>query len=405
MQAIQQQERGSLYRRDILCLLTIFISSMDFLGIGGDFLAIFLLAYLILHIRHIVITQQAILLALFSIFYFIFYSYHNSFVFADLLKYLVMPWACYLVGSHFIRNSPNRNLLLLMIISISAGFFLHGTLNVVSYQFFHRVDERYARLAYDFWHKNYLSVTAQGLLFLFPTAISICLLFFGNRKWTIPSLLVLSISFYNAIQQAYRAFFFVSGLLLVGILIYILSTAKISLERRLHIILGVVILFLIILIVWEADIAHLKSTFVSTRLYRRITQGDLLNAGGRIDIWKSFFDNWLHYPFGSNNQFVLYGGQTYVHNFWLDIYRVAGMLPFIFSILATIDEIIILFRHGKLHTDTTINPITFCFTFAAIINFMVEPIYIANPYIYYFFLIIQGGIYGAMQRSKSEVTP
>lgn len=124
MQAIQQQERGSLYRRDILCLLTIFISSMDFLGIGGDFLAIFLLAYLILHIRHIVITQQAILLALFSIFYFIFYSYHNSFVFADLLKYLVMPWACYLVGSHFIRNSPNRNLLLLMIISISAGFFL-----------------------------------------------------------------------------------------------------------------------------------------------------------------------------------------------------------------------------------------------------------------------------------------
>lgn len=405
MQAIQQQERGSLYRRDILCLLTIFISSMDFLGIGGNFLSIFLLAYLILHIRQIVITQQAILLALFSIFYFIFYSYHNSFVFADLLKYLVMPWACYLVGSHFIRNSPNRNLLLLMIISISAGFFLHGTLNVVSYQFFHRVDERYARLSYDFWHKDYLSVTAQGLLFLFPTAISICLLFFGNRKWTIPSLLVLSISLYNAIQQAYRAFFFVSGLLLVGILIYILSTAKISLERRLHIILRVVILFLIILIVWEADIAHLKSTFVSTRLYRRITQGDLLNAGGRIDIWKSFFDNWLHYPFGSNNQFVLYGGQTYVHNFWLDIYRVAGMLPFIFSILATIDEIIILFRYVKLHTDTTITPITFCFTFAAIINFMVEPIYIANPYIYYFFLIIQGGIYGAMQRSKSEVAP
>ncbi|MFR4995059.1 MAG: hypothetical protein ACLTCV_10660 [Oscillospiraceae bacterium] len=184
---------------------------------------------------------------------------------------------------------PNRNLLLLMIISISAGFFLHGTLNVVSYQFFHRVDERYARLAYDFWHKNYLSVTAQGLLFLFPAAISIGLLFFGDRKWTIPSLLVLSISLYNAIQQAYRAFFFVSGLLLVGILIYILSTAKISLERRLHIILGVVILFLIVLIVWEADIAHLKSTFVSTRLYRRITQGDLLNAGGRINIWKSFF--------------------------------------------------------------------------------------------------------------------
>ena len=86
MQAIQQQERGSLYRRDILCLLTILISSMDLFGIGGDFLAIFLLAYLILHIRHIVITQQAVLLALFSVFYFIFYSYHSSFVFDDVPK-------------------------------------------------------------------------------------------------------------------------------------------------------------------------------------------------------------------------------------------------------------------------------------------------------------------------------
>lgn len=36
---------------------------------------------------------------------------------------------------------------------------------------------------------------------------------------------------------------------------------------------------------------------------------------------------------------------------------------------------------------------------------MVEPIYIANPYIYYFFLMIQGGINGAMHQSKSEVTP
>lgn len=53
----------------------------------------------------------------------------------------------------------------------------------------------------------------------------------------------------------------------------------------------------------------------------------------------------------------------------------------------------------------SISPIAFCFTSAAIINFMVEPIYIANPYIYYFFLMIQGGINGAMHQSKSEVTP
>lgn len=97
-------------------------------------------------------------------------------------------------------------------------------------------------------------------------------------------------------------------------------------------------------------------------------------------------------------------GKTYAHNFWLDIYRVAGILPFIFSISATIDEIIILFRFGRLHTDRSISPIAFCFTSAAIINFMVEPIYIANPYIYYFFLMIQGGINGAMHQSKSEVT-
>ena len=405
MQFIQRQKCSAAHHRYIAYFLIIFFSSMDLFGIGGDIFAVFLFSYIVLYIRHIEITQQAILLILFSIFYFIFFSYHNSFAYVDIIKYLFLPWASFLVGLHFIKYTIKSNALFLMIICISAGFFLHGALNVASYHFLHRVDERYARLAYDIWHKSYISVTVQGLLFLFPTAASIALLFFGNRKWIIPALLILFISVYNAVQQAYRTFFFIAGLVLVGVLIYILFNANISPKRRLQIILCFIIIFAIILIFWETDIAHLRSLLTSTRLYRRITQGDLKSAGGRIYIWKSFFENWLRYPFGSNNYYALYNGHSYAHNFWLDIYRVSGIFPFILSIMATIDEIITLFHYGRLHTDTRTSSIAFCITFASIINFMVEPIYIANPYIYYFFLMIQGGIYGAMQRSKSEVTP
>ena len=168
---------------DLLWLLLLLLASMDFGGIGSTFLAMLLLFYMLVHVRQIMVTVQVILLILFSASYFVFYWYHFSADIADVLKYLIIPWSAYVAGACYVRNSERKEPLLPLILTIVTGLFLHGTLNVVSYRFFHRVDERYARIAYDFWRQDYISVTNHGLLFLIPAAVSVGMLLSGKRKW------------------------------------------------------------------------------------------------------------------------------------------------------------------------------------------------------------------------------
>ena len=400
MRVLFKQENMA-HNGDMFWLFLLLLSSMDFGGIGSTLLALLLLIYMLVHVRQIMVTGQVILLIMFSASYFIFYWYHFGANITDVLKYLILPWSAYVAGACYVRNSERRDPLLLLMLTITAGLFLHGTLNAVSYRFFHRVDERYARIAYDVWHQGYTSVTNQGLLFLISTAVSTGMLLSGKKKWIFPALIVLTLSTYNAIQQAYRTYFVVFGILAIGAIGYLLFSAKISSNKRLSIIAAAAALLLLCVILWNLDAVGVQSAVLSSRLYRRMTQGDLLAAGGRVNIWRSFFESWLQYPFGGE-KIALYGGSSYVHNFWLDIYRVAGVFPFLFSLAATIAGIMTQWRYVRKNRNTHVAIITTCLTAAVLTNLMVEPVYIANPYIYFYFLMIQGGVFGAMRRNKSE---
>ena len=41
-----------------------------------------------------------------------------------------------------------------------------------------------------------------------------------------------------------------------------------------------------------------------------------------------------------------------------------------------------------------------CVSIAILLGFMVEPVYIANPYVFYYHLVIQGGILGTICREE-----
>lgn len=151
MRVLFKQENIA-HNGDMFWLFLLLLSSMDFGGIGSTLLALLLLIYMLVHVRQIMVTGQVILLIMFSASYFIFYWYHFGADITDVLKYLILPWSAYVAGACYVRNSERRDPLLLLMLTITAGLFLHGTLNVVSYRFFHRVDERYARIAYDVWH-------------------------------------------------------------------------------------------------------------------------------------------------------------------------------------------------------------------------------------------------------------
>lgn len=383
-------------KKDIFWLLLLLLACMDFASNGSSFMAVLLFLYTATHIRQTKISGHTIILFLFSLSYFISYWYHYSAGISDLLKYFFFPWTAYMFGSTFVRSSERNSPLLTLTFTIVAGLLIHGLLNLLSYRFFHRVDERHARLAYDIWRQAYLSVTVQGLLFLIPSAVSIGMLLSKNIKWIAAASFMLAISIYNAVLQAHRSFIVIMLIMMLGVFIYLLFSAKISNKKKIQIIVMAVLLLLLCIVIWSFNIAGLRSWCMSTRIYRRMTQGDVQNAGGRLQIWKSFFAGWLEHPMGGK-KIVLYRNHGFVHNFWLDIYRVAGVFPFIFSIIAFINELIIQRRYARTDNIQTVI-IMHCITVTVLLGFMVEPVYIANPYVYYCYLIIQGGIWGTMRR-------
>lgn len=386
-------------KQNNIYLLLLFLACLDFAGVGSGLLALLLFLYTAMHIRQMKISGQAFVLFLFSLSYFVVCWYHYGSDLTDLLKYFFFPWMAYMFGTAFTRNYESRSPLLVLIFTISAGLFLRGTLNTFSYRFFHRVDERHARLAYDFWQQAYVSVTGQGLLFLIPAATSIGMLFSKKKKWVVAACFMLATSIYYSLLQAHRTLFSIIMIMMVGALLYLLISAKIATKKKLEIVAAAAVLLLLCVIVWNFDIAGARSLCTSTRIYRRLANGDIQSAGGRVHIWKSFFDSWLQYPFGGK-KIELYRNHGYVHNFWLDIYRVAGILPFVLSIIVTVNELVIRRRYERIGGDTYTLIIVKCVSIAILLGFMVEPVYIANPYVFYYHLVIQGGILGTICREE-----
>ena len=384
---------------NVFWIILLILACANFLDIGYIFLSILLFFYTIKNIRRTMVSSHIILLLFFSFSYFIFYWYHFGADITVLLKYLFFPWMSYMVGATFIRNSERKSALLVLTFAIAGGLFFHGTLNVIFYRLFHRVDESYVRLAYDFWRQDYISVTNHGLLFLIPIGVSIGMLFSKKRSWIVIACLILAVSTYSAVLLAYRTFFVIMGMVIIGGGCYLLFSSTMPSRKKIKIILAALLTILICIVVWRLNIADIRRLVQSSRLYRRMTQGDIINAGGRVNIWQSFFENWFQYPFGGE-KIALYKNHSYVHNFWLDIYRVAGLVPFAFSIIATVDELMIQRRYTHMSNDRCSTIIINCVTIVVLLGFMVEPVYIANPYVYYYFLIIQGGMLGEIRQEE-----
>lgn len=137
---------------------------------------------------------------------------------------------------------------------------------------------------------------------------------FKKKKWVVAACFMLATSIYYSLLQAHRTLFSIIIIMMVGALLYLLISAKIATKKKVEITVAAVVLFLLCVIVWNFDIAGARSLCTSTRIYRRLANGDVQSAGGRVHIWKSFFDSWLQYPFGGK-KIELYRNHGYVHNF------------------------------------------------------------------------------------------
>ena len=388
--------------KEHIWLMLLALSFSNFMAYGGYILSLTLAAYLILHIRNFYMNFEMLLLCLFSMLFTLFYGYHFGFTVPSVINSLFMPWAAYFMGQDLIgRWRQEEDALLRIILSIALGFFLHGLLNL-GYTLYHSYsDPSLARLAYDIWKRNRLSVTTNGAYFTMALGVAFGLFHrTGGKKHRKLAVICILAGCYHTVLLGYRTgIVIIAVLAAVSVLLYIIS-AKGQPEKIWGLILAVMCLTAVSALLWNTDAAGLRTRITHSLLYQRLMAPSAAHSDSRLLIWKSFFSQWLSYPFGGA-AFRLYREQRYVHHILLDIYYTAGVFPALALggfFVVCIYKLAVYLYCGALRGREDLS-VVLCLYIAVLLNCMVEPIWDADPYFMIGFFLITGAVSASLGSS------
>ena len=95
--------------------------------------------------------------------------------------------------------------------------------------------------------------------------------------------------------------------------------------------------------------------------------GDLYTLGNRTQYWIYALNNIFTHPFGWGDSV------EYMHNMWLDVAKIAGVLPFVILVIMTINSLISLYRILRIKNSEV--PILFLGLYICFfLSLFVEPI-------------------------------
>lgn len=401
MQGLPGQRR--LQTAEYFWLVLLALYAVSVFNLGGYILVAMLALYLVLHVHCIRISLPALSLMLFSFFYFCFYLVHFSPGITETFNYLIAPWAAFLFGEIFTRRSASRGGHYYVIVILALGFFAHGFLNLIAY--LSRAAASGTRAAYDFWRQEWISVTANGLYYPMALGLALGVLFSGFPKGAKGiALVVIGAAGVNAALLGHRTSLYIMVLLILFNMVSMLMRSDLPKWKKSRFLIGSILVLILAAIAYGANLAGIRSWIESTALYRRMTNESAVHSIERTVIWASFFKQAMLYPFGGA-AFQLAGGQSWVHNLWLDVYYKVGVVPFLFLVAGTVMIIWQFFAlrrvcrrngNGKLLTVMT------NLYLAILLSFSVEPVIDANPYVMISFLMIAGCVSGILQTEQGD---
>lgn len=372
--------------------------SMDFLDLSGVLLTAAIALMFFLYGNEIVFDDTAMVLVVFSGFYFVSVLLYEGATVDRIIKYAIAPWGSYLLAFNFLKIneelSTKRFVELLFF-----GFFVHGVLNllqtirVIGLDFHNEF-----RVAYDFWQNRRISVTTASLYYSPMVLMAVSWLFCqcsGGKK-LLGGIMIGVGMLATLIYQNRTLILAIAIVGCTGIWLFF-SDRFVSEQRKSNAVtIGIIAMF-VILVLWVGNIGGLRSFVESTSLYGRIS-GSNGEGQDRTDIWLSFlfWEGWK-YPLGGNRA-VLYKNKSFVHNAWLDVFRKAGIIPFLLYLIFTVSSvktIRLLICNEQTHEAYRTIALSMIGLAAM---FFVEPIFDANPYIFYLPFLVIGGIKGRMYR-------
>lgn len=382
----------------LFILMLYLINPLDY----GNYLVFLLLP--ILMKRKILVTQcdnNLLILLAFSLTYVsIIYQYKDSYStgFSNMAVYLAVPVMMYSLGKYFQKKYVKEY-----------SFYRISFIILLMYCFVALIS-----IGLDIYHSG------------FKGERNIILLNLASVKATAATLISSSISLFlvlsgtllipaKFLERRYKKIFILFSLIALiftirlgsrtGLVIFVLSFVlnyilfiKYISARKKIICTFAFLIFLFVAsnvsIVGNSDVFYSYQERLESAEYGSST------VGGRTNLWSNGIDNLIKYPMGATTYVKKL---SYSHNFWLDIGRVAGVIPMFFMLVFCLRMLRILYKVVKDHSISMYKrSIVFSLHIAFFAVFGVEPILEGDFVFVSVYFFFSGIVYALYQQSKNH---
>ena len=383
-----------------LILLMLFFVTLDLVNRHFYFVYIAFALYLFILGRRMIINYSFAMLALLSLAIACFSpsSYESIVGFIRSFSYPM----CYVIGYGLCSQcncnedlSKVEKLIMKIIVVIVAGAFFHYTLNwIINFS----AD---SRNTVDFWSGKVLVATNQAAMACMALAVNIaCLFSKSNTKMKILSWVSLLVILIYNLTLAGRTLIIMSLLVIAVAVIHRLKNDN---KGRVKFAFLIICLIFLVLLAYNIDLFDIKTIVENSELYDRFfgeySQG--MTEDTRIDNKSNYIKHMFDYPFGGANLRSSFG---YAHDIFLDTFDEAGWISlfaiffYIVSSVSRLNRIIKtkLFSFG-------LRQVILCLYVVFYMEFMLEPVLQASPWLFEAFCIIDGSLCALLDIQKANV--
>lgn len=351
------------YRNHILSIIILFVFFLLSIGFFNldmylSIILFLLLAFLfLLNIKYyfkkllLIIKDKKVEFAFICVFCFSMFLFSTIWetgnFFQNIFHYLFLPLL--FASASFFLYWLNKKYLFYLLLIIFIGFYIQGLLiagNTFSYSgMFNDTN----RVVFDVWTNIPTSCTSMTLYLIPLSSLAIYLLinFKKYKVWCVAGILIILFSSYISVVYQNRSFFVL--LLIISIVLILISFSYRSdfskIIFRLLISIGVLLfLYFILLLLVGNNVFGLAELFSKIPFLYRVFSGGSNNQ--RISIYLQFFQK-IYFIFGG----MKLESSPYIHNVWLDVYAIGGLIPCFILVLLTVWMFYFLYKKSKTDND------------------------------------------------------
>lgn len=296
---------------------------------------------------------------------------------------LILPLVAYVIGwCSFEQGGKDSVASKNNILGITSGLALHAALNYLV-----NAGNTNRGLLIDFWSGSYWSATGSGFLNTMIFSLLVYFVVIEQRRWVKLSFGILTVfcTLYM-LMLGNRTQLIILGVAVAGVgVIYLMERRRWDSLAKTFV--GVCLLITALIICYRFNIFGLADLIDSSNLVARFIEKSEMSKSNSERVYQFWagIKNLYQHPFGGQKS------QMYFHNMWLDISRVAGIIPMVLMLLyngITLQHTVQLFRNKQI--DIATRYVALSVYIGCLMNFCVEPVLDGLVSFFLSFCIING---------------